>query len=236
MKNAIADDIAVKDTSAKKRRRKTGPKTAAQSKGKGKAREDENTDPEDNDFLGSGSDGETSDEDSDSSIEILNSEVSLHLDSSIYLTSSFLHSWPNLSRPKPSLRTRDGRQRRRPGTREKGRKPLLRRYIFSRLTLACLIIVLISLQPDNTDGNATMAGPSTAGLSTPSQQPQASAPAAKSVCAFKSQDPLRSDRPAYRKNPTQSICFTRILPTVMQRARKTRVLNIINVIWGIERS
>jgi hypothetical protein len=76
LKNAIANDIAVKDTSAKKRWRKTGPKTAAQSKGKGKAREDENTDPEDDDFLGSGSDGEACDEDSDSSIEILNSEVS----------------------------------------------------------------------------------------------------------------------------------------------------------------
>ncbi|KAF7346964.1 Transposase-like protein [Mycena venus] len=68
MKNAIADDIAVKDPPAKKRRRKTGPKNAAQSKGKGKATEDQNTDPEDDDFSGSGSDRETDDEDSDASI------------------------------------------------------------------------------------------------------------------------------------------------------------------------
>jgi hypothetical protein len=152
------------------------------------------------------------------------------------LTNLFLHSWPNRSPPKLSLRTLDERQRlhlRRSG---KGQKPLLRRYVSFRLTLVCLIIVLMSLQPGDTDGNA-MAGPSTPETSTAgsSQQPQAPAPAAKSVRAPKFHSSLCCDFPAYRKNPIQYICFTRILGTMMRWARNMRALNITNVVGGIER-
>ncbi|KAJ7772497.1 hypothetical protein B0H14DRAFT_3590062 [Mycena olivaceomarginata] len=146
MKNAIADDIAVKDTSAKKRRRKTGPMTAAQSKGKGKAREDENTDPEDDDFLGSGSDGETSDEDSDSSIEILNSR-SLHLDSSL------AESLPTKTIAENARRsTKAPPRKKRKGAEASSSATAMQRWL------------------DHPQ----------AGQSTPSQQPQAPAPAAKS--------------------------------------------------------
>ncbi|KAJ7859546.1 hypothetical protein B0H14DRAFT_3629610, partial [Mycena olivaceomarginata] len=143
MKNAIADDIAVKDTSGKEASAQNRPMTAAQSKGKGKAREDENTDPEDDDFLGSGSDGETSDEDSDPSIEILNSELAESLPTKTIAENA------RRSTKAPPRKKRKGAE-------------------------------ASSSAPDNTDGNATMAGPSTAGQSTPSQQPQAPAPAAKS--------------------------------------------------------
>ncbi|KAJ7828481.1 hypothetical protein B0H14DRAFT_2594640 [Mycena olivaceomarginata] len=198
MKNAIADDIAVKNTSTKKCRRKTGLKTAAQSKGKGKAREDENTDPEDNNFLGSGSDGETSDENSDSSIEILNSELAESLStktiaenarrstkvpprenrkgaeassSAVYffplnLGAFNYNAWDMLGTPMVAIYMRHNI-----GI----MYGLVKLHVF-KSDESILSRPSRGIITDNTDGNATMAGPSTTGPSTPSQQPQAPSP------------------------------------------------------------